>query len=79
MSKLYHKPISFDRTKGYNQNLADAINEHWKVHVATPGQNCYVESTLYRGVPRIAYDQNYKHPDIVWAYLDEHGKWIVRK
>lgn len=79
MTKLYHKPISFDRTKGYNQNLADAINTHWNVHVAKPGLFKYMESTLINGVPRIAREPSYKHPDIVWVWRDVNGKWKVRK
>lgn len=79
MPKLFSKPISLDRSKTYNQNLADAINEHWKVHVAKPSMTSYMESTLVHGVPRIAREPSYKHPDIVWIYIDLNGKWNVRK
>jgi len=79
MPKLFSKPVSFDRTKPYNQNLADAINAHWKVHVAKPGLFKYMESTLINAVPRIAHESSYKHLDIVWFYRDLNGKWNVRK
>lgn len=79
MSKLYSKPISFDRSKPYNQNLADAINAHWKVHVAKPGLFSYMESTLINAVPRIAREPSYKHSDIVWVHIDHNGTWIVSK
>ncbi len=78
-SKLTHKPIQFDYSKGYKQKLADAINAYWKCDVAYPGNSTYVQSTLINGVPVTAYNSDYKHPDVVWVYRDPSGKWIVRK
>jgi hypothetical protein len=78
MPKLVHRPIKIDRSKTHNQNLVNAINEFWKMHVASCSKG-YVESTLYRGVPRIAREPSYKHPDIVWVWRDVDGKWNVRK
>ena len=74
---LAHKPISFDRNKSYNENLADVINTYWKRQVAHTGGTPYITSTLYNGVPRASNDPYYHHDAII--RVSRNGRnWMVK-
>lgn len=84
MPKLNHKPVKWDGSLSYSQNLANAINDHWGCNVAFPvGDNAKysgnVFSNMQYGCPPAKEMPGYKHPDIVWLHIDERGKWIIRR
>lgn len=85
MAKLILKPLTWDFSLPYSQNLANAINGHWHCLTAYPvgpsqrsKQEGEVDSDMIDGVPPMYRNRSVTHPDILWFYKDDKGKWRVR-
>lgn len=66
-------------TRNQQLNIAMAINNFWKLPVASVNSHNEIYSSLIYGVPREARKRDYRHSSIIWVYRNERNRWMVRK